>query len=259
MSIRNSRNLLAKQLEQLIEAVLAEQVNTKFVASVATTCFSMMGVVENAMPKDFSQEEFNSIYASYRGILTKVKKFYDTNSGYFREDESVFLNDLLNKLHSAEQNKQELDDKLSKIQAQVEANEKLLQGENEECRTLEVKNTELTSELYNVQERNSCLKAQIDNLNSQIAGFESNLQRLVQEGKAAKDNYEDMVAYYKELERIRKGISQEGFVNIDDFILKTQDMNRQCEDLISKYDGLLRNINSDVEALQEKIEERQGR
>lgn len=82
------------------------------------------------------------------------------------------------------------------------------------------------------------------------------IQRLINEVTDARMTYADMISYYDEIKRIHAGIKEEGYISINSFLDKLQDMNEQGDNLMASYDQLLRGITTDVEALQSKIEKK---
>ena len=214
-----SRVLLKRQLMQQAEMLVSENNDVKLVQSVLAACLALLRVAEKSIPKSLSQNDFNSVYASYLGISGKVEVFYSGLENYFDERQSQTLEKILEALQSSEKGKKEQDDKISEVEKKIE-------------------------ELKDVNER-------VDN-------FVPNVKRLIEAVDDAKSTYAEMVAYCAELERIQNGMKDDGYVDIVSFTQKIQGMNTQGRELMNQYDELLKNITADVEALQEKIKVRAG-
>lgn len=100
------------------------------------------------------------------------------------------------------------------------------------------------------------LETDLKKVTNDIENLEPNIERLIKEVNTAKETYEEMVAYYSEYQRIQDGIKEEGYVDMESFHKKVDSMNNTGEHLMAEYDSLLKNLISDIEALQAKIEKR---
>ena len=110
--------------------------------------------------------------------------------------------------------------------------------------------------MSDLQSKTEALKAQWDSLQRQKDQFEPDLDALFQAVAAAKESYQEMVAYYAELERIQKGMEAEGFVDMASFAQALLEKNQQGAALMADYDRILSNVLADVEALQQKVDDR---
>ena len=81
--------------------------------------------------------------------------------------------------------------------------------------------------MSDLQSKTEALKAQWDSLQRQKDQFEPDLDALFQAVAAAKESYQEMVAYYAELERIQKGMEAEGFVDMASFAQALLEKNQQ--------------------------------
>lgn len=260
MSVEN-RELLKRQLEQQGKMIVAESNEIKLIQSILSTCSALLRVAEKSMPASFSQEEFNGIYAGFLGLSSKVNSFYKNHKVYISEDQSIVLNELLESLHSLEDAKRDLDSKISAARKEatseiqrVDSKKSDLEKEQKRLDTACQQLEDLQKRLSEIQHNISELENEKKDINDRIANFEPDVEKLIHAVNDAKTTYAEMIAYYAELERIQKGIREEGYVDIVSFTQKLQEMNAQGNDLMTLYDELLRNVTADVEALQRKIE-----
>lgn len=259
----DNRQLLRKQLEQQAKLFTTNQDNTKLIISVLSTCSALLRAVENSMPKSLSQSEFESIFAGYLGVINRVNSFYKKNTAYFNADESKTLQTILTSLEQAAEEKREFDEKLAGEQkkynatkAAVEKVKQALEAETEKHNKLIADEKNLKQKLQNIKGRIATLEKELERTDSDIENLESNIEKLIQEVHTAKETYEEMTAYYSELERIQAGIKEEGYVNMDSFLEKVQSMNNSGTELMAQYDHLLKKLTNDIESLQAKIEKR---
>lgn len=259
----NDIQLLKNQLEQQAKLFVTEQDNIKLSVSVLTTCVALLRVAEKNMPKSFSQQEFNNVFAGYLGIANRVNGFYKNNTAFFNETESGLLKQILQLLEKAEREKKDLDLKIADSQkkfnvtkTEVERLERKLEAEKKKRRKIEEKKSELQRKLKDIQDRISELERELVDVNSRIANLEPSIDVLVNNVNAARATYEEMLAYYSELKRIQEGIREEGFVDVESFSNRLQTMNASGQEIIAQYDSILQKLTSDIEALQAKIEKR---
>ena len=125
-----------------------------------------------------------------------------------------------------------------------------------EHRAAETQKAQLTQEVSDLQSKTEALKAQWDSLQRPKEQFDPDLDALFQAVAAAKESYQEMVAYYAELERIQKGMEAEGFVDMASFAQALLEKNQQGAALMADYDRILSNVLADVEALQQKVDDR---
>lgn len=259
----NDRQLLKKQLEQQAKQFVTEKDDIKLAVSVLTTCVALLRISEKNMPKAFSQQEFNNVFAGYLGIANRVNGFYKNNTDSFKATESDVLTPILRSLEQTEREKKELDKKIAELQkksnttkTEVERLEHSLEAEKKKKREIEDKKSELQWRLTDVQDRISELENELVDVNSRIDNLEPSIEILVNNVNAARDTYEEMLAYYSELERIQEGIREEGFVDVESFSNRLQTMNDSGQEIIAQYDSILKKLTADIEALQAKIENR---
>ena len=125
-----------------------------------------------------------------------------------------------------------------------------------EHQATEAQKDQLTQEVSDLQSKTEALKTERDSLQRQKEQFEPDLDALLQAVAAAKESYQEMVAYYAELERIQKGMEAEGFVDMASFTQAMAERNQQSATLMADYDRILGNVLADVEALQRKVDAR---
>lgn len=259
----DNRQLMRKQLEQQAKLFTNSQSSTELIVSTLSTCSALLRAIESRLPKRISQSEFDNVFAGYLGIIVRVDGFYKKNSSYFDSDESKTLQTTLISLREAGIKKKEIDEKLanaerenSAINSDIKTAEHLLKVEEEKHNALVEKENVLKKKLDTVKEKIKLLNVDLGKTSKYIENLEPNVERLIQEISTARETYEEMVAYYSEFQRIQDGIKEEGYVDMESFHKKIDSMNRTGENLMLEYDSLLKNLISDIEALQDKIEKR---
>ncbi len=260
MSVEN-RELLRRQLEQQGKIIAEESNDIRLIQSVLAACSALLRTAEKSMPASFSQEEFNGIYAGFLGISGKVSSFYENHRAYLSEDQSNVLDEMAETLRTLEKSKKELDEKISAARQKTEAESRKvdsgrsrLKEEEKRLEDAERKSDKQHERLSKIQQNISSLEDELKNINDRITGLEPEAERLTSAVKDAETAYAELTAYYAELERIRGGIKEEGYVDAESFSEKLQEMNAQGKSLMESYDAMLRNITADVEALQKKID-----
>lgn len=263
MSTDNQR-LLRKQLEYQAKLFETSKNNTELVLATLSTCVSLLRVVESNMPKTtISQSEFDSIFAGYLGITGRVDGFYKKNAKYFDLEESNTLQTVLESLRNAEARKKEIDEKIQKVEKEnedvnsdIRNTEHLLKVEEEKYSSLIEKEKGLNKKLNDIKKKIELLENDLKNTTNNIENLEPNIERLIKEVNNAKETYDDMIAYYSEYQRIQDGIKEEGYVDMESFHKKVDSMNDTGEQLMAEYDSLFKNLISDIETLQDKIDNR---
>ena len=262
MSTDNQR-LLRKQLEYQAKLFETSKNNTELVLATLSTCVSLLRIVESSMPKTISQSEFDSIFAGYLGITGRVDGFYNKNAEYFDLEESNTLQTVLESLRNAEARKKELDERIQNVEKEnadvnsdIRNSERLLKVEEEKYSSLIEKEKGLNKKLNDIKKKIELLEDDLKNTTNNIENLEPNIEKLIKEVNTAKETYEEMKAYYSEYQRIQDGIKEEGYVDMESFHKKVDSMNNTGEQLMAEYDSLFKNLISDIEALQAKIENR---
>lgn len=219
---------LKRQLEGQASFLVSETSDVALVAGLLTTCSALLRTAEQNMPAAFTNQEFDQIYAGYLGLAGGVNRFSQFGQGYLSQTYKTLLQEQMDKATQLQQERKTLEDQLTQTQHQ--------QAETQQVLTQ--------------------LKAQRDSLQRQKERFEPDLEALLQAVTAAKESYQELVAYYAELERIQKGMEAEGFVDMASFAQAMEERNQQSATLMADYDRILDNVLADVEALQRKVDER---
>ena len=133
---------------------------------------------------------------------------------------------------------------------------RLLKVEEEKYSSLIEKEKGLNKKLNDIKKKIELLEDDLKNTTNNIENLEPNIEKLIKEVNTAKETYEEMKAYYSEYQRIQDGIKEEGYVDMESFHKKVDSMNNTGEQLMAEYDSLFKNLISDIEALQAKIENR---
>lgn len=259
----DNRQLLRKQLEYQAKLFTESQNKTELIVSALTSCSAMLRAIDGSMPKTISKSEFDTIFAGYLGIIGRVDDFYNKNSSFFDADESEMLNTIITSLEDANEKKEDLDKKLADAEERsrdvnndVLTAERLLEKEEEKIKALREKEKGSKKQLKKLEEEEEKLEDNLKKITQNCENFETNIERLIQEVKTAEETYEEMLAYYPEIQRIQEGVKEEGYVDMESFHNKIKSMNDSGKKLMEEYDSLLKNLTSDIETLQAKIENR---
>jgi chromosome segregation ATPase len=259
----NNRQLLKKQLEQQAKQFVTEQDETELAISILSTCSALLRAAEKTMPKSFSHEEFDMVFAGYLGVANRVNGFYKNHTVDMNEEESELLKQIRAALNNAEKEKKTLDNKLVKeknrskqIEAEVKKVKKEVTAEQKKQDNLEKEKAEKEQNLRNIRNRVTELENELHAIHLKTEELEPDMDMLITSVNTAKDTYEEMIAYYSELQKIQEGIQEEGFVDIKSFTEKLQTMNDSGKAIMTQYDSMLKNLTADMESLQAKIEAR---
>ena len=254
---------LKRQLEGQASLLVSENSDVALVAGLLTTCSALLRTAEQNMPAAFTNQEFDQIYAGYLGLAGGVNRFSQFGQGYLSQNYKTLLQEQMDKATQLQQERKTLEDQLTQTQhQQAETQQAVTQLKGQldsaqaEHRAAETQKAQLTQEVSNLQSKTEALKAQWDSLQRQKEQFEPDLDALLQAVAAAKESYQEMVAYYAELERIQKGMEAEGFVDMASFAQALLEKNQQGAALMADYDRILSNVLADVEALQQKVDDR---
>lgn len=254
---------LKRQLEGQASLLVSETSDVALVVGLLTTCSALLRTAEQNMPAAFTNQEFDQIYAGYLGLAGGVNRFSQFGQGYLSDQYKTLLQEQMTKATQLQQERKALEDQLTQTQhQQAETQQVLTQLKGQldsaqaERQAAEVQKNELTQEVNDLRSKTEALKAERDNLQRQKEQFEPDLDALLQAVAAAKESYQELMAYYAELERIQKGMEAEGFVDMASFAQAMAERNQQSETLMADYDRILRNVLTDVEALQRKVDAR---
>lgn len=252
-----------RQLEQQAQLLVSEEAPEKLTQSLLTTCFALLRAAEQTMPDHWEEDTLENAYAGYLGVASKVNAFAQAQQSGLREGKAALLAEQTAALEECQRERSNLDAQL--IQAKKEQ-----QTLNQEIKSLNKKVSNAKAQAQTAQMRKETYTAQAEALERQIADleaedaslrqrieqFEPDLERLVQEVALAKDRYQELMASYTELDRVRAGMAEEGFVDMNSFIQAVADMNEQGTALMEQYQRMLSKVLADVEALQQQIKER---
>lgn len=240
---------LKRQLEGQASLLVSETSDVALVAGLLTTCSALLRTAEQNMPAAFTNQEFDQIYAGYLGLAGGVNRFSQFGQGYLSQTYKTLLQEQMTKTTQLQQERKALEDQLTQTQHQQAETQQVL--------------TQLKGQLDSAQGEHQAAEAQKAQLTQEVSDlqrkkeqFEPDLDALLQAVTAAKESYQEMVAYYAELERIQKGMEVEGFVDMASFAQAMAERNQQSATLMADYDRILGNVLTDVEALQRKVDAR---
>lgn len=262
MDIREKKQL-QRQLEGQARLLVAETSDLALVSALLTTCSALLRTAEQNLPTAFTKQEFEQIYAGYLGLAGGVNRFSQRGQGYFGEKYKTLLQEQMTKGAQLQQERASLEDQLAQVQRQQAETERAaaqlknqLASAQAEHQAAEDQSAALAQQVQALQSKTEALRAKRDKFQRQKEQFQPELDALMQEAAAAKDSYQEMVAYYAELERIQKGMEMEGYVDMASFTQALAEKNRQGAALMADYDRILGKVLADVEALQQKIDAR---
>lgn len=254
---------LQRQLEGQAHLLLSETSDLALVTSLLTACSALLRAAERNLPASFTAQEFDRVYAGYLGLAGGVSRFSQSGQAYLNQTYTTLLRQQMDAVKQLQQERKELEGQLTQTESQ-QANERQAVSQLKDqvastqraCQTAEAQRAELAEQVQTLQDKLEALKTERESLQRQREQFEPDLDALLQEVSAAKERYQEMVAYYAELERIQAGMQAEGFVDMASFTQAVAEMNRQGVALMADYDRLLGNVLTDVETLQQKVNAR---
>lgn len=260
----NKKQLLKKQLEQQAERLVTEKDGVDLTASLLQTCAALLRTAEKTMPDKAAAEEIQSLYAGYLGIAARVKQFYQSQDMSMESEKRTVLEEMVSSLREAEEKQRSLKEQIEVRRQEYRVQEASFRESQEEAKRLlkqlrekEEAHRELESLSLQREKELAQLEESLRKMKEETASYEGSIEQMTKEITAAKDYYEELTAYYQEIDIIRRGIEEEGFVDVRSFNGRLREMNSQGENLIREYDEILKKMLKDVEALQDKIRRRQ--
>lgn len=254
---------LKRQLEGQASLLVTETNDLALVTSLLTACSALLRTAERNLPASITAQEFEQVYAGYLGLAGGVNRFSKLGQGHLTENDAALLRQQLTAVEQLQQERKTLEDQLTQVKRQQRETAQAvtqLKGQVDNAQAAyqaaEAQRAELAEQVQNLQAKIEALKAERDSYQRQKEQFEPDVDALMEQMTAARDSYQEMVAYYAELERIQTGMQAEGFVDMASFTQAVAEMNQQGAALMADYDRILRNVLTDVEALQRKVDAR---
>lgn len=256
-----------KRLEQQLFAeanlIMKEESDVEIIANTLSACQALLRIIDKTVSTSISIQDFEDILAGYIGLTARVKYFYQNNNDYIIESNKKLISQLLTEISSYQLQKSELDSRHEKKLDEYEETKKIYEKEqiefdtiNEECNVLLKKKSALVEEVEKLKKKKEQLLFDQESLSSEIEVFEPRIEELTMSIMKLKDMYENLVAEYSEFDRIRKGMENEGLVNINDFNSIVQQKTDEGNALIQWSENILNLLLEDIEILQAKIEKR---
>lgn len=257
------RKKIEKQLIAQAEMIGNEEDDIELIAYTVNACQALLRIVEKNMPETISNSDFEDILSGYFGLTARIKYFYQNNSEDVSDTNAKLLSELLSEISNHQRRKSDLEaeyeknmDILSEIKKEVEEKEKEVsvirnsyEKEKKETERLQKEDAELRAKAEELKLEKARLKDEIDNFVPAISELTNSIFSL-------KASYDELVAYYTVFEKIKKGIQEDGYVDIHDFTDKVKSRIDAGESLINWCDQTLSSLLTDIEALQDKIEKR---
>lgn len=260
MAVKN-RIILKQQLECQAAKFVSERNNAELTKSILLTCRVLLDAAKESLDEAVLQDEFKSIYAGYQVIATRVERFFNTNRGLIGIDRSSELDELLKKIQDMHKDIENIENRINTANDSViKVSERI--GKKGSIRKIDP-NSSLSSKIEQTKANLNLLAKEIEKSENEtaeikrhIANFDVETQKLAENMKKAKESYDELEAYYNTLKRIRDGIKEEGYVDIESFNNALQEMDNEGKELMGRYDNILKKLSNDVKDLQDEINRR---
>lgn len=256
-----------KRIEQQLIAqanrIMEEESDVEIIANTLSACQALLRIIDKTVSTTISPQDFEDILAGYIGLTARIKYFYQTNNDYVIESDKKLISRLLTEISSYQLQKSELDSKHEKKLDEYTETKRLYEDKqkefddfNEECAVLLKKKSTLAEEVERLKRRKEQLLLDQERLSSEIEEFEPRIEELTMSIMKLKDMYDNLVAEYSEFERIKKGIEDEGVVDINDFNAVVQQKTDEGNALIHWSENTFNLLLEDIETLQAKVEKK---
>lgn len=256
-----------KRIEQQLIAqanlILEEESDVEIIANTLNACQALLRIIDKTVSTSISAQDFEDILAGYIGLTARIKYFYQNNNDYVIESNKKLISQLLTEISSYQLQKSELDNKHEKkldeyveTKRVYEEKQKEFDTFDEECALLVKKKNTLDEEVEKLKKKKEQLISEQERLSSEIEGFEPQIEELTSSVMKLKEQYDNLVAEFSEFERVKKGIEEEGIVDVNEFNAVVNQKVAESKSLIQWSENILKLLIEDVETLQSKIEKR---
>ena len=256
-----------KRIEQQLIAqanlILEEESDVEIIANTLNACQALLRIIDKTVSTSISAQDFEDILAGYIGLTARIKYFYQNNNDYVIESNKKLISQLLTEISSYQLQKSELDNKHEKkldeyveTKRVYEEKQKEFDTFDEECALLVKKKHTLDEEVEKLKKKKEQLISEQERLSSEIEGFEPQIEELTSSVMKLKEQYDSLVAEFSEFERVKKGIEEEGIVDVNEFNAVVNQKVAESKSLIQWSENILKLLIEDVETLQSKIEKR---
>lgn len=263
---KREKKKIGQQLAAQAALFTAEEEDRDLVEGILQTCLALLGIAERMMPEEASGEELEDMLSVYLGIAGSIKRFCRERGEAVTGAETGMLTDIAKELDAClgrktelEKSVQERQGELSDLKEEISAIEENAKEVKEACLAAKREKDLLEKERESLWDRQKELAAQKVSLEKEVGQFEENIGDLVESVEALRDSYRELTAYYPELERIKRGLGQDGYVEMKSLSEAFEQMETEGEKLMEGYDRLLKNLLLDVEEVQNRIEDRRKR
>lgn len=172
---------LKRQLEAQI-VTLEKQEGASLAVSVVTACRGLLKMAGEVPIAQFTESEFQELYASYLSLAKCVENFHNEASSRLKKD-------------SASNEKNEVADRLKRALAEVSANRMSLDAAEREWKEVKAANLKLESEIAD-------LKNAIQNEKKRSVTLENSRSGMLAKAEAQKKNNEAILALAEEQKNI---------------------------------------------------------
>lgn len=256
-----------KRIEQQLIAqanlILEEESDVEIIVCTLSACQALLRIIDKTVSTSISAQDFEDILAGYIGLTARVKYFYQNNNDYVIESNKKLISQLLTEISSYQLQKSELDrrhekqlDEYAETKRAYEEKQKEFDAFDEECTALVKKKNALTEEVERLRKKKEQLIFEQEKLSSEIEEFEPRIEELATSIAKLKEEYDNLLAEFSEFERVKKGIEEDGLVDINDFNAVVNQKVAESKNLIQWSENILKLLLEDVETLQSKIEKR---
>lgn len=262
MDIKDKKRI-EQQLIAQANLIMEEESDVEIIANTLSACQALLRIIDKTVSTSISPQDFEDILAGYIGLTARVRYFYQNNNDYVIESNKNLVSQLLTEISSYQLQKNELDNMHEKKLDEYAETKRLYEDKqveydafNEECNELLRKKSTLVEKVESLKKKKEQLLLEEDKLSSEIKEFEPKIEELTMSIMKLRDVYENLVAEYSEFERIRKGIENEGLVDIDNFNAIVRQKTDDGNTLIQWSENILNLLLEDIETLQAKVEKR---
>ena len=262
-SVEREKKRLGQQLTAQAEFISEVKNELILIPEILNTCQALLRSVDRMIPARLSEDAFEDIMAGYVGLTARVRYFYMSNPSYFEAHNDKLLEDILKELNTFQRRKNDLDmeyerkmDERDEVKKAVEERQKEVDEIRKEYDSVKKQADELRREKEKLARMKEELLEEQSKLSSEIDNFEPELEKVTKSVHELKSTYEDLCADFEEFARIKKGIEKDGFVCMSDFEEKVRAKTDEAKELMRWSDRTLGAVLSDVDALQDKIEDR---
>ncbi|MCD8147675.1 MAG: hypothetical protein LUD84_10460 [Clostridiales bacterium] len=254
------KQALKRQLEQQAAQLVLETSDAALIDDILRTCTALLGSIKDLPCTGMTDQELARISACYLGAASQMTAFYAHSLEDARNNVQHQLNVDLIEVKERETllSGQIVDtrEKIAAAPAEIKRLQRLLAVAEQECNEVSQQRNDLKAQVDEKMNEAAELERQLTYLRGESENYDTVIADLTKNVADAEQASGELDVQFEEMNRIRSGLQEEGFVNISSFNKKIEEMNRQSKELRNQYDTLLGKVLKDVEALRKKINSR---